>query len=171
VPANPGTIQLGWGVGLFAFGAYGDLFIDNTITGNRNFGILAVENPFPFPPTANTIFFQLQGNRFQNNRVGGAHYADIAMEGGLFGAKQSVNNCFAGIVYKTSLPADLSPWVCANATTPNPDASASGQVLGQILTIMGQSESRKQRGQPAPPPQPTMPNPCRGVPRNPLCRQ
>jgi len=32
-----------------------------------------------------------------------------------------------------------------------------------------ESESRHPVGQPAPPPQPTMPDPCAGVPRNPLC--
>ncbi len=170
VPANPFTITEGWGVGLFAFGTYGDLFLGNTISGNRNFGILAVENPVPFPPTADTIYFQLQGNRFDANRVSGGRVADIAIEGGLFGAKQSVNNCFAGNSYKTSLPANLTLWDCANATTPNPDATASGQVLTEVLRMMNKSEARTQRGQPAPPPQPTMPNPCRGTPKSPLCR-
>ncbi len=169
VPANPFTITEGWGVGLFAFGTYGDLFLGNTISGNHNFGILAVENPVPFPPTADTIYFQLQGNRFDANRVSGGRVADMAMAGGLFGAKQSVNNCFTGNVYKTSLPADLTPWGCANATTPNPDPTAAGQVLTAVLKMMTQSGARKQRGQPAPPPQPTMPNPCRGAPKNPLC--
>ncbi len=170
VPANPFTIQEGWGVGLFAFGTYGDLFLGNTISGNRNFGILAVENPVPFPPTADTIYFQLQGNRFEANHVSGARVADMAMAGGLFGAKQSVNNCFTGNVYKTSLPADLTAWDCANATTPNPDPAAAGQALTAVLKMMTQSEARSQRAQPQPAPQQTMPNPCRGAPKNPLCR-
>jgi hypothetical protein len=168
-PANPVVTQLGWGIGLFAVGTYGDLFLDNTISGNRNFGILGVENPVPFPPTDKTIFFQLQGNRFDSNHVSGGRRADMAIAGGLFGAKQSVNNCFVGNVYKTSLPADLTPWSCANATTPNPDPTASGQVLSALLTMIGQSASRQAHGQPVPPPQPTMPAPCHGAPPSPLC--
>jgi hypothetical protein len=124
----------------------------------------------PFPPTPETIYFQLQGNRFQGNRVRGGRYADIALAGGLFGQKQSVNNCFVGNRYKTSLPADLGPWSCANETTPNPDLAASGRILGLIVQMQGESAARKQKGQPAPPPQPTMPHPCRGAPPNPLCR-
>jgi hypothetical protein len=168
-PANPFVIQLGWGVGLLALGAYGDLFLDNTISGNKNFGILAVEDPEPFPPTPETIYFQLQGNRFDHNRVSGGHYADIGIAGGVFGAKQSVNNCFNDNVYTTSIPADLSPWSCANATTPNPDATATGQVFGDVLTMMGQSQARKQHDQRPAPYQPSMPRPCRSVPPNPLC--
>ncbi len=93
-PANGTSGQLPWGVGLEPVGTYGDLFTDNTISGNRNFGILGVENPVPFPPTADTIYFQLAGNAFTNNKVSGGGYADIALAGGLFGAKQSVDNCF-----------------------------------------------------------------------------
>ncbi len=169
VPASRFSIQEGWGVGLFAFGTYGDLFLDNQIYGNRNFGILAVENPVPFPPTDKSIYFQLQGNRFEGNTVGGGHYADVAFAGGIFGEKASVNNCFAGNTYKTSLPADLGPWSCDNQTTPNPDPAASAQALGFFVTIQGQSMARKQQAQPAPPPQPRMPRPCAGVPKNPLC--
>jgi hypothetical protein len=168
-PANSFVIQEGWGVGLFAFGTYGDLFIDNTIYGNRNFGILAVENPVPFPPTPKTVYFQLQGNRFEHNTVRDGKYANIGMAGGIFGEQNSVNNCFTRNVYKTSLPADLSAWGCENATTPNPDHDASTQILTDIITIQTQSLARKQRAQPAPPQQPTMPRPCRGAPANPLC--
>ena len=168
-PASAFSVQEGWGIGLFAIGTYGDLFLDNQISGNRNFGILATENPVPFPPTDKTIYFQLQGNRFEGNQISGGRYAEIAMAGGLFGQKQSVNNCFVGNVYKTSLPADLGPWSCANPTTPNPEATASGQVLGAIITLQTQSAARKQVGQPAPTPQPTMPRPCRGAPPSPLC--
>ncbi len=169
-PANGTSGQLPWGVGLEPVGTYGDLFTDNVISGNRNFGILGVENPVPFPPTADTIYFQLAGNAFTNNKVAGGGYADIALAGGLFGAKQSVDNCFANNVYKTSLPADLSPWSCSLDQTPNPDPAAAGQLLGIVIKLQGESLARKAKGQPAPPAQPTMPNPCAGAPKNPLCR-
>jgi len=169
-PANETSGQLPWGVGLEPVGTYGDLFTDNTISANENFGILGVENPVPFPPTADTIYFQLAGNAFTNNKVAGGGYADIALAGGLFGAKQSVDNCFAGNVYKTSLPADLSPWSCSLDQTPNPDPVAAGQLLGIVIKLQGESMARKARGQPAPPAQPTMPKPCAGAPKNLLCR-
>jgi len=168
-PGNGTTLQLPWGVGLEPVGTYGDLFTNNVISGNRNFGILGVENPVPFPPTADTIYFQLAGNAFTNNTVSGGGYADIALAGGLFGAKQSVDNCFAGNVFKTSMPADLSPWSCSLDQTPNPDPVAAGQLLGIVIKLQGESMARKAKGQPAPPPQPTMPKPCAGAPKNPLC--
>jgi hypothetical protein len=168
-PTSVFSAQEGWGIGLFAIGTYGDLFLDNQISGNRNYGILAAENPVPFPPTEKTIYFQLQGNRFEGNRVSGGRYAEIGMAGGLFGEKQSVNNCFVGNTYKTSLPADLSPWSCAYQTTPNPDPAASGQILGSVVRMQTESMARKQAGQPAPARQPTMPDPCRGAPPSPLC--
>ncbi len=169
-PGNGTSLQLPWGVGLEPVGTYGDLFTDNTISGNKSFGILGVENPVPFPPTADTIYFQLAGNAFTNNTVSGGGYADIAIAGGLFGAKQSVNNCFDGNVFKTSLPADLSPWSCALDTTPNPDPVAVQKLFEIVLTLQSQSLARKSVGQPAPPLQPTMPRPCAGAPKNPLCR-
>lgn len=168
-PANAFVIQEGWGIGLFAIGTYGDLFVDNTIYGNKNFGILAVENPVPFPPTSTTVYFQLEGNRFEHNTVRDGKYANIGMAGGVFGEKNSVNNCFTGNVYKTSLPSDLTPWSCANATTPNPDHDASTQIISHVVTMQSESMARKQQGHAAPAPQPTMPHPCRGVPANPLC--
>ncbi|HXK12941.1 MAG TPA: hypothetical protein VNH45_00245 [Gaiellaceae bacterium] len=168
-PANALVIQEGWGVGLYAIGTYGDLFRDNAIYGNKNFGILAIENPVPFPPTSATIYFQLEGNRFEHNTVRDGKYANIGMAGGIFGEKNSVNNCFTGNVYKTSLPSDLAPWSCANATTPNPDHDAATQILTDIVNMQSQSMARKQQAQPTPPAQPTMPHPCRGVPANPLC--
>ena len=168
-PASAFSVQEGWGVGLLAFGTYGDLFQDNTVYRNKNFGMLGVENPVPFPPNDKTIYFQLQGNRFDGNTVSGSRYADIAIAGGLFGQKQSINNCFTGNTYKTSLPADLSPWNCSNPATPNPDLAASQQFVGIFVGIQTQSAARTQIPQPAPAPQTTMPNPCRGVPATPLC--
>jgi hypothetical protein len=44
-------------------GTYGDWVLKNRVTRNRNFGIVALENPVPFPPTDKTIYFQLSGNR------------------------------------------------------------------------------------------------------------
>ncbi len=166
-PVNATTLLLPWGTGIELPGVYGDLVANNIVTGNRNFGILGHELPDPFPPTTETIFFQLAGNRIASNVVRGARY-DLALEGGLFGTKQSVNNCVAGNRFRTSLPADLRPWRCTNATTPNPDPAASQTLLTLILRL--QSTARTPTSQPAPPPQPTMPKPCKGVPASPLCR-
>jgi hypothetical protein len=169
VPASAFSEQEPWGVGLLPFGTYGDLFTDNVIYGNRNFGILGIENPVPFPPTPKTVYFQLSGNAFVRNTVKGGRYAGIALAGGLFGEQQSVNNCFDGNISSSTLPADLGPWSCSLDTTPNPDLATSQRVAGVVVTLQGQSMARKQKGQPAPPPQPTMPRPCAGAPKNALC--
>jgi hypothetical protein len=154
-----------WGVGVELPGDYADLFRNNVITGNKNFGALGFENPNPFPLMGDTIFFQLAGNAFVNNRFSG-NGTDIGLEGGLFGTKQSINNCFAGNSFTTSIPANIEgTWGCQNATTPNGD----GSLIGKILELLNQASSRHPVGQPRPPRQKTMPHPCRGVPRNPLC--
>jgi hypothetical protein len=170
-PANSTTAQIPWGIGLLLLGTYGDDVEGNVITGNPNFGLLAMENPVPFPPTPKTIYFQVSGNRVAGNTLGGAKYADLALEGGLFGSKQSVNNCFAGnrVAGKT-LPADLGPWACSNPTTPNSDSVTTGQLFGTILQLSTEAQARRAQPQPVPPPQPTMPRPCLGPPgRSPLC--
>jgi hypothetical protein len=155
-----------WGVGVELPGDYGDLFQDNVIRGNRNFGVLAFENPNPFPATSNTIFFQVSGNKFAGNKLSG-NGTDLALEGGLFGSKQSVNNCFSGNAFTTSRPAAIEgTWGCQNATTPNGDSG----LIKPILDGLAQASGRHPKGQPRPKRQPTMPHPCRGVPRNPLCR-
>jgi hypothetical protein len=161
-----------WGVGFEWPGDYADLVENNTIRNNVNFGILAHEYPHPFPPVAKTIFFQLSGNKFANNRLvnngtrsGGA---DIGLEGGLFGSQQSVNNCFSGNSFHSSIPANIEgTWGCQNATTPN---GGTG-LLGKLLQLLGETSPgdptylRHPRGQPAPRKQTTMPRPCAGTPR------
>jgi hypothetical protein len=159
-----------WGVGIELAGDYSDLFTHNTIRGNVNFGVLAFENPNPFPPTSDTINFQLSGNRISDNHFSGngtaAGGADVGLEGGVFGTKQSVNNCFSGNHLATTIPAALEDtWGCQNATTPNGDTG----LVATIVSLEAQADARHPRGQPAPPRQPRMPHPCRGVPRNPLC--
>jgi hypothetical protein len=171
-PANTTAAAIPWGNGFVLLGTYGDLVDSNRITGNASAGILAIENPNPFPPTADTIYFQLSGNRISNNTFSGngtnsdANAADIVMVAGLFGARQSVNNCLAGNTLAKTTPASLQTTLgCDNATTPNPGGDAITYVLG----LQAASQSRTSVPQPAPPDQPTMPSPCDGVPTNPLC--
>jgi hypothetical protein len=170
-PADTTVAGAPWGVGIEWPGLYGDLVTGNTITGNPNFGILAFEAPNPYPPVPVTICCQLSGNRFDGNTLSGngtrAGGADIGLEGGAFGSMQSINNCFTGNHFATSIPANIEgTWGCQNATTPN---GGVAPLLTRILTLIDESNARHAVGQPAPGPQPTMPKPCRGVPRNPLC--
>lgn len=168
VPADSDVQGGPWGVGIELPGTYGDLVENNKISGNPNFGLLGHEFPDPFPPTTKTIYFQFSGNRVSDNRFshngtrpGGA---DIGLIGGLFGSQSSVNNCVSGNVFNTSIPASVEgSWGCQNATTPNP----GGGLLGELLSLT--NVRFRQLPQPAPGRQPTMPHPCRGVPRNPLC--
>jgi hypothetical protein len=169
-PADGDVRESPWGLGIELPGDYSDLVQNNRITGNPNFGVLAFEFPDPFPPTKKTVYFQLSGNRVSGNTFSGnatrSGGADIGMVGGLFGSKSSVNNCFSGNVFSTSIPADIQgTWGCQNAHTPN----AGGDLLGEILQLQTESQARHAVPQPAPPPQQTMPHPCRGVPKNPLC--
>jgi hypothetical protein len=79
---------------------------------------------------------------------------------------QSTNNCATGNTTTRTVPANLETmWGCGNATTPNLGAGA----LTFVLSLQDASKARTSVPQPAPPPQPTMPNPCSGVPSNPLC--
>ena len=78
----------------------------------------------------------------------------------------SLNNCFSGNTFATSIPAAIeSTWGCQNATTPNGGIT----LFSELLALVAQSGARHSHPQPAPAHQPTMPNPCRGVPRNSLC--
>jgi hypothetical protein len=169
-PADSTTAGAPWGVGIEWPGLYGDQVSGNKVTGNPSFGIAAFEAPNPFPATADTIFFQLSGNRFEGNTVTGngthAGGADIGLEGGAFGTMQSVNNCFTGNHFGTSIPASIEgTWGCQNQTTPN----GGVDTLATILALITESQARHSVAQPAPGPQPTMPHPCKGVPRNRLC--
>jgi hypothetical protein len=169
-PANGDTLNALWGIGVELPGTYADLVRGNTIRDNPNFGLLMHEYPDPFPPVRRTIFFQTSGNRAEGNvlsgngsRPGGA---DLGLEGGAFGSMRSVNDCFTANRFATSIPAGIEgTWGCQNATTPN---GGTG-LVGELLTLLSESQHRHQVAQPAPGRQPTMPRPCRGVPSNPLC--
>jgi hypothetical protein len=170
-PANSDILNAPWGEGVVLGGDYGDLIEDNTISGNPTFGVLVLERPDPFPPTSKTVYFQSSGNEISGNQmIGNATEPgtfDIGLEGGLFGKQSSVNNCFSGNTFASSSPANIEgTWGCQNKTTPN----GGPALFNEILALIQQSASRHQRPQPAPKPQQTMPRPCRGVPRNPLCR-
>jgi hypothetical protein len=171
-PANSTTASIPWGNGFILIGTYADLVQDNQIYGNPSSGLLGLENPDPFPPTPSTVYFQLAGNKILHNTFSAngsnpdPNAGDITLAGGLFGQQLSVNNCFARNTFQTSVPADIEgTWGCQNATTPNPGADA----FFYILDLQSASQARTRVPQPVPPPQPSMPNPCGGVPANPLC--
>lgn len=170
-PANSDILGAPFGVGLILGGDYADLIEDNTIRGNPTFGVLVLERPDPFPATSKTVYFQSSGNEISDNTITGNATEpgtyDVALEGGEFGSKNSVNNCFSGNTFGSSSPADIEgTWGCQNATTPNGGTA----LFLEILALIGQSSARHQRPQRAPGPQPTMPRPCAGVPRDALCR-
>ena len=63
-------------------------------------------------------------------------------------------------------------WGCQHKTTPNPGGGLPAAEY--LFTLEGESKYIKEHvippeGQPVPPQQPTMPKPCAGVPKNPLC--
>jgi len=180
-PANPSTEVAPWGVGVELPGVMADEITENTITDNINNGVLGFEYPNPYPPQADTIYFQLSGNKianntFENNGTHGTneYNSQITLQGGIFphGKYTSDNNCVSGNTFvggSTTWPANIEgTWGCGNTTTPPP--SNGPGALFYVETLSEESVIlRKAKPQPAPGPQETMPNPCENVPSNPLC--
>jgi hypothetical protein len=173
-PGNNATEAGGWGIGVELPGDYADLVEKNTISNNVNVGALGFEYPNPFPIQEDTIFFALSGNRISDNTFSGngsierGFSGDLTLQGGLF--TSSVNNCVSGNSFSAAThPANIeTTWGCQNETTPNPENGEAA--IGYSLELAAESEARTPTPQPAPPAQPTMPNPCQGVPYNPLCQ-
>jgi hypothetical protein len=171
-PTDSATAQIPWGNGFVLLGTYADEVDSNTITNNPSSGVLGTENPDPFPPTSQTVYFQFAGNQITNNTFSGnatntdPNAADIVLLGGAFGQKESTNNCASGNTLTKTVPANLQTgWSCTNQTTPNPGTAA----INYVLALQSASEARKPVAQPPPPSQPSMPSPCNGIPSNPLC--
>ncbi len=170
---------------------------NNTIKNNPNNGVLGFEYPDLFPPESNpsakTIFFQVSGNRISSNRFVHNGYNESPLLSGspftgdlsllsdyavYFGGPVSTsdNNCVSGNSFAdATFPTNIEgTWGCQNKTTPNP---GGGLPAGEYLLTLEQEEKYikesviPREGQPAPPATktPTMPNPCEGVPKNPLC--
>jgi hypothetical protein len=164
---------------------YADAIEKNLITKNERTGVFGIEYPNPFPstppPFEGTIFFQLAGNKISNNvflhngHHGGPFTGDVTLASGaneifLEIESQSKNNCVSGNVFTgATFPAKIQgTWGCQNETTPNPGgAPAVYQYIGEAAEEA--AIVRKPTPQPAPPAQKTMPNPCQGAPKNPLC--
>jgi hypothetical protein len=174
-PDDNSTGKAPWGAGVELPGDYADLIEHNTITDNPSDGVLAFEYPNPFPPTKQTIYFQLSGNKIADNEfsgnggLGGPYSGDVAMEGGQFGSKESTNNCLTGNTFAdATYPANIEgTWGCQNAKTPNGVSEFS--FVEYLLELQGESEARKPEPQPAPGEQPTMPDPCWEVPQDQIC--
>jgi hypothetical protein len=149
--------------------------------------VLGFEYPNPFTPEngfEGTIFFQLAGNRISNNVFahngyrGGPFTGDLTLVGGfseVFGYPEShsVNNCASFNLFSdATFPAKIEgTWGCQNDTTPSPGGGlpAVEYLVGLQLEADAIRAAVPPVGQPAPQPQQTMPNPCAGVPKNPLC--
>jgi hypothetical protein len=188
VPVNATTAQAGFGTGVILPGDYADLVERNLISNNAYDGVFGIEFPNPFtpppffnPPFEGTIFFQLAGNKISKNEFqhngyhGGAFTGDVTLASGaneifLGIESQSKNNCVSGNSFSdATFPKGIQgTWGCQNDTTPNP---GGGLPAYEYIVAAGEEAAarRKPVGQPAPPAQPTMPNPCEGVPKNPLC--
>ncbi len=186
-PVNGSTEIAPWGVGVELPGVMAYDVEDNTITKNVNNGVLGFEYPNPFPPSSKkeveegktrTIYFQLTGDKVANNTfsengtAGKLFSSDIMLQGGFFPHKQftSDNDCASGNTVPDGVfPAALeTDWSCSLSNTPPPDNSGVA-----ILYVQELSEENAGRhtgtDQLAPGPQETMPDPCTGVPANPLC--
>ncbi len=184
VPVNESTARASFGNGIILPGVYADLIEKNLIVGNEKTGVFGIEYPNPFTPEngfSGTIFFQLAGNKISRNVFlhngykGGPFTGDVTLASGaneifLSTESQSKNNCASGnLLTDPTFPAKIQgTWGCQNEITPNPGGAPA--VYEYILAAAEEAAVvRKPTPQPAPPPQPTMPNPCQGAPKNPLC--
>ena len=175
VPVNGATEPGAWGAGIILPGSYADAVEQNLIANNANIGLIGLERE------VDGTIFQLAGNKISNNLflhngyLGGPLDGDLTLVSGyseLVGAgeSQSKNNCVSGNLFSdATFPTKIQgTWGCQNGTTPNPGGGlAAYEAIGQL-----QAEAAAKRAavpQPAPPAQPTMPNPCEEVPKNPLC--
>jgi hypothetical protein len=177
VPVNASTARGAVGTGVILPSTYADLVEHNVISNNSNTGLFGIEIP------VDGIFFQLAGNRISSNVFvhngyhGGPFTGDVTLASGAIEAflgeeSQSKNNCVSNNVFTgATFPAKIQgTWGCQNATTPNPGGVFEG-VYQYIEAAQEEAAAlRKPVGQPVPPPQPTMPKPCQGVPTNPLCK-
>ncbi len=174
-PDNPSTAASPYGAGVQLPGDYGDLIEHNVIKGNPTNGVMMFEYPNPYPPTSQTIFFQDAGNEIANNtfeengEAGEEYSGDVFFEGGVFGERASTNDCFSGNSFSgVTHPENLEgTWNCTHSTTPNSSIGLEG--VFYLLHLQELSTERTPVAQPEPPAQPTMPNPCTGVPSDPLC--
>jgi len=175
VPVNGSTEVGAWGAGIILPGDYADLVSQNVITNNANVGVFGLERE------VDGTIFQLSGNRISENvflhngYLGGSFGGDLTLVSGyseLVGAgeSQSKNNCVSNNLFAdATFPAKIQgEWGCQHNTTPNPGGGLAAYTRIAELQFEAASK-RKPADQPAPPPQPTMPNPCKGVPSNPLC--
>jgi len=185
VPVNETTARASFGNGIILPATYADLIEKNVIVNNEKTGLFGLEYPVPFTPEngfAGTIWFQLAGNKISNNVFvhngyhGSPFNGDVTLASGaqeifLGLESQSKNNCLSGNVFtNATFPAKIEgEWGCQNATTPNP---GGGLPVYEFILAAAEEAAllRKPVGQPVPPAQPTMPNPCKGVPKNPLCK-
>ena len=161
VPSETASVRPGAGIGIDLLGAYGDLITGNVIVGNRNIGVLGLKLP-----ERGAARFALAGNRISGNRISGSRVA-IA----LAGSDRSVNNCVQANRGVPTLPVDLAAFACTNATTPTLPVQSTRQILALVASLHEQLAQHPRREQPPPPRQPTMPDPCRGAPRSPLCQR
>jgi hypothetical protein len=178
VPVNETTGEAAYGTGIILPGDYADLIEGNAISNNANTGVFGIEFGLWEPSGS---FFQLAGNRISGNAFahngynGGPFTGDVTLVSGanelfLGVPSHSMNNCLSGNAFTgATTPANIqATWGCQHNTTPNPGGGLAAYEYVEHAAIEA-AKKRVPTPQPAPPAQPTMPNPCQGVPKNPLC--
>jgi hypothetical protein len=156
VPSETSAVRPGAGIGVELLGAEGDLVARNVVEDNANVGVLGL----PLPETG-PARFPLAGDRISGNRITGSRLA-VALAGGA----GSVDDCAEA----NGDGAEVGTYSCAPAATPSPPGAATRRVDALVARLGAELAAAPRRAQPAPPPQPTMPTPCAGVPPTPLCR-
>jgi hypothetical protein len=142
------------GIGIGVVGGSDDLFMDNRVEGQQNYGIAEM------PDVDDTNLWMDSGNTVIDNVVTGSGVADLALV-----APSGPDNCFSGNHVTKTIPAFLQQANACDtigARMPGGDFGASIALMGHFLYANGSAFSAKAallrwKNAPAPPAQPTMP--------------
>ncbi len=148
-----------YGVGIALMGVVDDVVTGNRVEDHEYFGILAMGIPGLGPggtPTGN--LYPATGNEIRDNKVSGSGVADIAL-----GAPSGAGNCFSGNTFGVSLPPAIETLYSCDSGPLSPVGGGDGAVSALIASNLARAESGELapgdwKTQPAPPPQPNMPN-------------
>jgi plastocyanin len=147
-----------YGVGIAVMGGEDDVVTNNRVEDHAYFGILVQPIPGLGPgaePTGN--LYRSARNVVRDNVVSGSGVADLAL-----GAPAGEGNCFAGNTFGTSLPVAIEQsYGCGGplSSAGGGDAAVSGVIASNFARAeSGELSPGPWQTQPAPPPQPSMPN-------------
>jgi plastocyanin len=149
-----------YGMGIVIAGGEDDVVKDNRVEDHLYFGIAVLPIPGLGPGPVEEVpatgnFYPTRGNRVEGNDVSGSGVADLAL-----GAPSGEDNCFTGNEFTTSLPPAIeTAYSCATPPPAGGDPAVTAILASNFARASaGELAPGDWKTQPAPPPQPNMPN-------------